>query len=487
MERMQLDRRGFLGSALGLGLAGCVSPFGGGEDRARLRVGILSDTHIREPGPTCASAVSTAFYGDGFRKDLPTSGETLKHAFEYFRDRGADAVLICGDMCDLGLKVQFAAVRRIWNEVFPGDRAPDGRHVERLFITGNHEWGSWDYKCTNKLWPDLADRRGRAFVSDPAKIWEEAFDEKFEPISIKTVKGYDFVLAHYVDKSGVPGLPAFLEKNNGRLRGARPFFYAQHLHPKDTCSSPFGISDSGIATRALSRFPNAVAFSGHTHFSLGDERTIWQGAFTSVGCSSLRFVQTVHGADNGNSKCPEDATMDPIDGYEGRQGLFMTVYDERIVLERRDFLRDISVGDDWVVPLGARRPRPYAFAARAAAEPKPHFPAGARVEAMRVPARFRDGAVRDAFALKFPPALPALGEPRTSRYEIAAESAGVKFPPRTVLSKGAIFGEAADVAKVVCVYPADEIPAGAVVDFTVTPVGCFGSRGKPLAFRFDAR
>jgi len=481
---MNLNRKEFLGSVLGLGVAGCATPFGG--NGARLRVGILSDTHIREPSPTCASSVPTMFYGDGFRKDLPTSSETFKHALEYYRDRGADAVLICGDMCDLGLKSQFATVRRIWDEVFPGDLAPDGRHVERLFITGNHEWQSWDYKCTNKLWPNLEDRRSRAFVSDPAKIWEETFDEKFEPIFIKNVKGYDFVLAHYVDKTGVPELPAFIEKNAGRLRGKKPFFFAQHLHPKGTCSSPFGICDSGFATQALSKFPNAVAFSGHTHHSLGDERTIWQGAFTSVGCASLRFVQTCGKADNA-AWAPEDATMPPIDSYEGRQGMFMTVYDDRIVLEKRDFLRDLSISDDWVIPLEAHAERPYAFASRAAAEPKPHFPANAKVETMRVPARFRDGKVRDAFHLKFPVATPSLGEPRTAIYEVAAKVGDTSYPPRYVLSSGAIFGEAADTRKVVSVYPAETIPAGAIVDFTITPIGCFGARGKELVCRFDAR
>ena len=45
--------------------------------------------------------------------------------------------------------------------------------------------------------------------------------------------------------------------------------------------------DKGIATKTLSNYPNAIAFSGHSHYSLTDERSIWQGAFTSIGQSSL--------------------------------------------------------------------------------------------------------------------------------------------------------------------------------------------------------
>ena len=485
----EVNRRSFLGGMLAAGSAplffpGCATPLTAA--RPRLRVGVLSDTHIKEPAPTCASAVSTAFYGDGFRQRLPTSSESFRHALEYYRDRNVDAVLIAGDMCDLGLKSQFRTVRSIWDEVFPGDRAPDGHHVERLFITGNHEWGSWDYKCTNKLWPDYDDRRSRAFVSDPKGIWEKTFDEPYEPIFIKTVKGYDFVLAHYAGKTGVPALPAFLEKHRARLGGAKPFFYAQHLHPRGTCSSPLAAADNGTATEALSTFPNCVAFTGHSHKSLGDERTIWQGAFTSVGCASLRFVQTLDPVDNGNCGAGLDSSpMMPLDAYEGRQGMVMEVFDDRIVLERRDFLRDRSMGADWVIPLDPKE-RPYRFDTRAANEPKPRFPAGAKVEAMRVPVRFRDGVIRDAFALKFPPVIAAFGAPRTGSYEIAATVGEVKYPARRVLSPGALFAEADDTADVVSVYPADEIPAGAVVDFTVTPLGCFGTRGIPLNYRFDA-
>ena len=29
--------------------------------------------------------------------------------------------------------------------MFPGDKAPDGRRVERIFITGNHDWDAYTY------------------------------------------------------------------------------------------------------------------------------------------------------------------------------------------------------------------------------------------------------------------------------------------------------------------------------------------------------
>ena len=72
---------------------------------------------------------------------------------------------------------------------------------------------------------------------------------------------------------------------------SKPFFYVQHSHPLDTVygGGAWG-SDDGTATRLLSRFPQAVSFSGHSHSSLMNDTAIWRGAFTSVATGSLRYL-----------------------------------------------------------------------------------------------------------------------------------------------------------------------------------------------------
>ena len=88
-----------------------------------LTFGILTDIHLKQSG--------TSFNGQAmFRK-----------ALEWFRDQGVDAVAVCGDMADTGMLAELQAVAQTWSDVFPNDAAPDGRHVERLFIYGNHDYG----------------------------------------------------------------------------------------------------------------------------------------------------------------------------------------------------------------------------------------------------------------------------------------------------------------------------------------------------------
>lgn len=48
--------------------------------------------------------------------------------------------------------------------------------------------------------------------------------------------------------------------------------------------------------------------------------------------------------------------------------MLVKVYDDRIVVVRRDFLHDKSLGDDWVVPLssGTKEAKPFSFKVRKA-------------------------------------------------------------------------------------------------------------------------
>lgn len=56
-----------------------------------------------------------------------------------------DAVLIAGDLFTSSDIRELEIVAETWYEVFPGDRGSDGRPVERLFITGNHDLDDWLY------------------------------------------------------------------------------------------------------------------------------------------------------------------------------------------------------------------------------------------------------------------------------------------------------------------------------------------------------
>ena len=71
--------------------------------------------------------------------------------------------------------------------------------------------------------------------------------------------------------------------------GDRPFFYVQHVHPRDTCSGS-AKGDRQIRA-ALNTFPNAIALTGHSHRPNWLEESFWHGEFVSVECGCAKKTE----------------------------------------------------------------------------------------------------------------------------------------------------------------------------------------------------
>ena len=324
-----MTRRFFIGSCASFGAFGglrlSAHPLFVPSGKPRLSFGVLSDVHIRARAGTENCRQGCAYF---------------RHALEWFRAQGVDGVMIAGDIADNGFVEQFQAFADTWFEVFPGDRAPDGRKVEKLFVFGNHDWEgchSTDHKQPNFMKREFA------------KYWERFLHEPYEPIYMKKINGYPFIGQHW-DRQGwfarckFERIVPFMAEHGKSLDPKLPFFYFQHPHPKDTCYGSWaGGHDTGIVTKELSAYPNAVAFSGHSHHSLTDERSIWQGAFTSVGTGSLYYTSSPRefgesgGCENdrrGDWAANARKLMPIIDTSSCSQGMLWRVYDDCIAVKR---------------------------------------------------------------------------------------------------------------------------------------------------------
>ena len=303
MEGNTLSRRGFVGGALAFGAFGALGttrPAIGAVPK--LRFGVVSDVHVR---------ADTGQYGT----------EALFKAFEWFRDQGVDGVMIAGDMADHGLIAQLQYVADAWERAFPNGKGLGGKPVEKLFIYGNHDIEGFKY-------PKAKPAPEETIAADRAAAWERVFKEPYAPIWKKIVKGYTFIGAHWDSWKGIPAIEPYMKEHAAELHGNRPFFYVQHPHPKDTCHGPWAWGrDDGFAGRALSPFPNAIAFSGHSHHPLTDERSIWQGAFTSIGTASLRYIDPIYGRENAGPHALDDLKQMPfLNQFNGKQGMLVSVY-----------------------------------------------------------------------------------------------------------------------------------------------------------------
>lgn len=465
-----MNRRNFITGALGMGaMAGVSWPrFVGAEtsSSALMKMGVLSDIHLRDPGD---------------------EGTFIK-ALEYFRDGGADAVLIAGDFADTGRIFQAKMLADAWARIFPNDTAPDGRHVERLFVYGNHCVTGWTWGNPYKDNEAGAKAEAIGYGDNRARIWDELFHEEYKPIWMKTVKGIPVIGAHWEERGGGIAIEEFMRTHAKEIDPKLPFVYTQHAHPKDTCFGSWAWGhDDGRATRALSPFPNAVAYSGHSHYTLTDERTVWQGAFTSINTSSLKYSSTdyslrenINGNGSGFHGEGRKHRMRQVGTGDGRQGMLVSYFDDHLAIERREFVYGQSLGEDWVVPLPAAN-ETYSYAKRAAQRVTPEFAADAKVAVEVTPKK--DEKDFTHVELTFPAAEIRSGC-RVYEYEVTAildeDDVDLVQAQRRMMSPDYYLPVSKLVKEVSFTFAAEDLPVKGHYRFEVRPVECFGKKGAPI-------
>lgn len=426
-----------------------------------IRIGVLSDIHVSNE----------------------EEAATFRHALEYFRSQDVDGVLIAGDMADHGLEAEFKLVAETWFSVFPGNKAPDGDRVEPLFVYGNHDVSNWD--SIRKRFASDEEYEKSAIYTHPAEVWKKYMHEEYSPIWMKTVKGYKFIGAHWQDRH-IEGLGEFLGNRYRELKGTKPFFYIQHPHPRNTCNGPWAWDqDDGTVTGILSGYPNCVAFSGHTHCPLTDERDLWQGSFTSIGTSSLSYLCLIGARENSyvDGGPFEDSEMKSIETGDGCQGMLMSVYDDCISIERREFVYDEKLCENWIIPIGAEG-SPMSFENRAKTAQIPQFNPEDKVYVTRGIGEDRDGDSHRQVTVHFPSVLKKTHGVRAFDYEVKVEARYIDVVKedvtKHVYSPKCYLGEEKDGGEVTCVFAETQLPINYEVRFIVRPCECFGGKGEPI-------
>lgn len=469
-SRIGFTRRFFIGGTACLGALRMTSAFGAAAvPGAKMRMGVLSDIHLNVPGDE----------------------DTFIRALEYFRDSGADAVLIAGDIAHTGRIAQLKRCADAWFKVFPNDRAPDGRHVERLFIYGNHCLRRWANDYKNDEAGAKANMIG--YGDNRARVWDEFFHEEFKPIWMKTVKDIPVIGAHCEERGAGIAIENFMKAHCREIDPSRPFVYTQHVHPLNTCFGAWAWGhDDGRSTRALTPFPNAVAFSGHSHYTLTDERSVWQGAFTSINTSSLRYSsidyslrENINGNDCGYKGERRSHRMSELPlPVDGRQGMLVSFFGDHLAIERREFVYGASLGPDWIVPLPAAESKPFSYAERSKKRTAPEFASDASVAvSIMKPKNAKDFThVELAF-----PAASTVDNCRVYEYEVTAilceDDVELVQSQRRMMSPD-YYRPATKLVKMVAfTFAAEDLPMKGTYRFEVRPLECFGHKGRAITSR----
>lgn len=260
------------------------------EQKPKLTFNVLSDTHIRD----------SSFSTNKFLAALQDLHEI---------DPQADALVINGDMTNTGYPEEYAKLRGLL------EQSPKPKHI--YFSIGNHEFH-------NEEGNEINIERFKQFVDEDELYYE------------KKVKGYSFIFlgseswgpvgtptkdAAVLSEKQLNWLENTLEK---RSKNEKPIFVYLHQPMPDTFGEGPMLIQHEELEEILSKYPQAILFSGHTHQDM---------RYPNTNMTAAKGFPIVNTASTYNT------TFWPDTNWDESQGLYVQVYDDKVEIKGRDFHR----------------------------------------------------------------------------------------------------------------------------------------------------
>ena len=388
-----------------------------------LKAGIITDTHVTPK---------------------PSSCEWVQKAWELFKAKNVDLVVNCGDIADLHYPQGYRNYRDVINKVFP-DKSKKPREI---YVYANHD--RIRVEDMNKAFADV-----QKYLEAPNGQYAE-FDLKGYPFVVvpQTVdfERYEKMIQNAIKK--FPGKPVFVIDHNP------PFLTVYN-------SSTWG---NAQRRELLNKYPQVVHISGHSHNTLFNELSIWQGEFTAVNAGALYYWGgALPASPSGIRKRATEA-------------MIMEVYKDKILFRRYCLWENTEYKPafPWCIPLPFNpKTAPYRKEKRFADSAAPRFAVGAKLSMApdAVPFNHVNLTIPHAAPDVFTYAITFEKQSATGKFE--------HFAYREVFSN--FYLPAAERnAEVQAALPAAYFDTNSVYRINVTPVNFFGKKGKSLSMIWRA-
>ena len=495
---MDITRREFVQGAfasLGIGMMGGRRMFAAPPGwippkKPNLVFGVLADTHLR-------------ISRDGGYDGRKWPDKYLVAALKYFRAQNVDAVVHCGDMADRGVIAEMQFHADAWHRLFKDDRSTDGRKVVKLFINGNHDVEGGGYGTgfrLEQIWPDHDELKKHLLSSDMAGNWLRIWGEPHEAVWHREVKGYHFFGCDWGHDE--TAFAEMIDANRGTCRldeGTKPFFFITH----DITHGAFNKFIGGC--------PNAFGLFGHWHQSAANWNTIHMLNETtpSIQCPAAYPLFGDGKWLGGGDKYISKASLEgKLQGGQWRQGLVVRVYDDMLVIERREFGEGGSLGADWVMSLDredSKKLHPFSKGELKKVIGEPQFRKGAKLEVSldridkinKIAKTANDNPVNPVNLVQENPASPKLcvripladGNPgsRVYAYEVVVigeEGRGKLFKAVYAAGCNMGIGHEPNGGVTTLEIPTSELPPGEALTVAVRPLTSLGTAGRPIMMDF---
>ena len=226
-----------------------------------------------------------------------------------------DAMIVAGDFSGGGAEKQYEMYKKITDEKLKDD-------TKLLTVIGNHEF--IDYRDVD--------------ATVGYTVYKKYISDNMDTDVV--INGYHFIGVAYDDngktfKTKLSWLKERLD-NATAENPEMPVFVYQHPHPFLTVYGSVNWGDRDLRT-VLNKYPQVVDFSGHSHYCPADPRSIWQGAFTAVGCGSLSALMGNLNYIEGDKDAPGNSGSAWVAEVDKNGNILLKLYD----IENRQFFSDV--------------------------------------------------------------------------------------------------------------------------------------------------
>ncbi|MDR2140141.1 MAG: metallophosphoesterase [Tannerella sp.] len=282
-----------------------------------LAAGMLFTACERKPAVRFAVVSDTHFGHATAREKVSRSLKVL-----FGKQPAIDALFVVGDLTDNGKVEQYEQFVSVFS-----DRSLIPEGVALYFMLGNNH--------------DRTREDGKDFF----------MEKTGQPLRHSVdIKGYPFIA--FSEGGGGPNdynreVGQWLAEAMARAAEqypGKPVFVFSHEPPLNTCYGSSASEGWGtdLFLPVYNRYPQAVVFGGHSHFPIGDPRSIHQGIFTAVNDGSLYYSEIAPGE--------VDEGIHPPGHGDVLEGLIVNVMpDGRVEIERWDTFRDEEILPRWVI------------------------------------------------------------------------------------------------------------------------------------------
>ena len=303
-----------------------------------LRFAVCSDIHLN---------------GDVGQTAAVRFGQLFDDMYAYSEDcsyNKFDAMMVAGDFSGGGAEKQYVMYNKITEEKLRPE-------TKLLTVIGNHEF--IDYRDVD--------------ATVGYTVYKKYVNDEMDTDVV--INGYHFIGVAYDDngktfKTKLEWLKDRLDKATAE-NPVMPVFVYQHPHPFLTVYGSVNWGDRDLRA-VLNNYPQVIDFSGHSHYCPADPRSVWQGAFTAVGCGSLSALMGNLNYIEGDKDAPGKSGSAWVVEADSKGNVLMKLYD----IENRQFFNDVQY---YFTDLHSKSKRAYNWHKLKSLDTSPVFAGSAEI------------------------------------------------------------------------------------------------------------